>query len=101
MKKPEFSSPDWKIKRCLAAQIASPFLCTKLALTVYIILKQREINAGSKILFIRDTFEEKFYKIWEINTFANKYDMLITIQQIQEKLYSFSECSHFVIHLQL
>lgn len=49
---------------------------------IYIILKQREINAVSKILSIRDTFKEKFYKIWEINTFANKYDMLIIIKQI-------------------
>lgn len=36
MKKPEFISPDWKIKRCLAAQIASPLLCTKLALAIFI-----------------------------------------------------------------
>lgn len=68
---------------------------------IYIILKQREINAISKILSIRDTFKEKFYKIWEINTFANKYDMLIIIKQIQEKLYSFSGYSHFAVHVQL
>lgn len=46
---------------------------------IYIILKQREINAVSKILSIRDIFKEKFYKIWEINTFASKYGMLIII----------------------
>lgn len=46
---------------------------------IYIILKRREINAVSKILSIRDIFKEKFYKIWEINTFANKYGMLIII----------------------
>lgn len=68
---------------------------------IYIVFKQREINAVSKILSIRDTFKEKFYTIWEINTFANKYDMLIIIKQIQEKLCSFSEYSHFAIRVQL
>lgn len=53
------------------------------------------------MLSIRGTFEETFYKIWEINTFANKYDALIIIKKIQEKLHSFSECSHFAIHAQL
>lgn len=67
---------------------------------IYIILKQREINAVSKILSVRDTIEEEFYTIWEINTFGNEYDMLI-IKQIQEKLYSFSEYSHFAIRIQL
>lgn len=58
---------------------------------IYIILKQREINVVSKILSIRGTFEEKFYKIWKINTFANKYDTLIIIKQTQEKSYSLSD----------
>jgi len=35
MKKPEFCPPDWKIKRCLSAQIAFPLLCAKLGLTIF------------------------------------------------------------------
>lgn len=44
IKPPEFYPPDWKIKMCLAVQIAFPLLCTKLGLTIFMYHFERRRN---------------------------------------------------------